>query len=69
MNALFLDDLKKKTRRGKRGRIEVGESVGGLAYGYEVVKGMNKNGEPITGERRNAQGTRTGRQADQGRDR
>jgi DNA invertase Pin-like site-specific DNA recombinase len=38
MNALFLKDLAEKTRRGLRGRIELGRSGGGLCYGYKVSK-------------------------------
>jgi site-specific DNA recombinase len=52
MNALFLKDLADKTRRGLRGRVEVGKSGGGLCYGYEVVKQTNAAGEPICGSRR-----------------
>lgn len=37
MNAIFLNDLAAKTRRGQRGRVEKGRSGGGLAYGYDVV--------------------------------
>jgi hypothetical protein len=36
MNALFLKDLADKTRRGLRGRVELGKSGGGLCYGYRV---------------------------------
>jgi DNA invertase Pin-like site-specific DNA recombinase len=36
MNALFLKDLADKTRRGLRGRVELGRSGGGLCYGYKV---------------------------------
>ena len=36
MNALFLKDLADKTRRGLRGRVELGKSGGGLSYGYRV---------------------------------
>jgi site-specific DNA recombinase len=39
MNDLFLKDLADKTRRGLRGRVEKGQSGGGLAYGYDVVSG------------------------------
>ncbi len=38
MNALFLKDLADKTRRGQRGRVELGKSGGG-------------NGEPVPGDR------------------
>jgi DNA invertase Pin-like site-specific DNA recombinase len=36
MNALFLKDLADKTRRGLRGRVELGKSGGGICYGYRV---------------------------------
>src|ERR687888_1418245 len=36
MNALFLKDLADKTRRGLRGRVELGKSGGGLCFGYRV---------------------------------
>ncbi len=48
MNALFLKDLADKTRRG---RVEAGKSGGGNAYGYDVVKKLDANGEPIRGDR------------------
>ncbi|MAS15401.1 MAG: resolvase [Nitratireductor sp.] len=51
MNALFLKDLADKTRRGQRGRVEAGKSGGGNAYGYDVVKKFDANGEPIRGDR------------------
>ncbi|TPW26571.1 recombinase family protein [Martelella alba] len=51
MNALFLKDLADKTRRGQRGRVEAGKSGGGNAYGYDVVKKLDSNGEPIRGDR------------------
>jgi site-specific DNA recombinase len=38
MNALFLNDLADKTRRGLRGRVELGKSGGGLCYGYKVAR-------------------------------
>jgi DNA invertase Pin-like site-specific DNA recombinase len=38
MNALFLQDLADKTRRGLRGRVENGRSAGGVSYGYRVVR-------------------------------
>jgi site-specific DNA recombinase len=46
MNALFLKDLADKTRRGQRGRIELGKSGGGKTYGYDVVRQFAPNGEP-----------------------
>ncbi|WCM25852.1 recombinase family protein [Sphingomonas sp. QA11] len=51
MNALFLKDLANKTRRGLRGRIEKGKAGGGLCYGYDVLKRLDLNGEPVRGER------------------
>jgi len=51
MNALFLKDLADKTRRGQRGRVELGKSGGGNCYGYDVVKQFRPDGEPIRGDR------------------
>jgi len=51
MNALYLTELANKTRRGLRGRVELGKSGGGLCYGYDVVKQRDSHGEPICGER------------------
>lgn len=51
MNALFLKDLADKTRRGLRGRVEMGKSGGGNAYGYDVVKKFSSEGDPIRGDR------------------
>ena len=51
MNALFLKDLAKKTHRGLRGRVEKGKAGGGLCNGYDVVKRLDGNGEPVRGER------------------
>jgi DNA invertase Pin-like site-specific DNA recombinase len=44
MNAIFLKDLADKTRRGLRGRVEVGKSGGGNSYGYDVVKRLRLTG-------------------------
>jgi site-specific DNA recombinase len=52
MNALFLKDLAHKTRRGIRGRIEIGRSGGGLCYGYDVISENTAEGKPNTGVRR-----------------
>jgi len=52
MNALFLKDLADKTRRGQRGRVEKGKTGGGLCYGYDVVRSIGADGQPVTGERR-----------------
>lgn len=51
MNAMFLEDLANKTRRGLRGRVEDGKSGGGVTYGYDVVNKFDDRGEPIRGER------------------
>lgn len=47
MNAIFLNDLAAKTRRGQRGRVEKGRSGGGLAYGYDVVTDEGAGGRII----------------------
>jgi hypothetical protein len=39
MNALFLENLRFKTRRGQVGRAKAGRIPGGRLYGYDVVKG------------------------------
>jgi site-specific DNA recombinase len=49
MNALFLKDLADKTRRGLRGRVELGKSGGGLCYGYRVRRAAHDGG--ATGDR------------------
>jgi DNA invertase Pin-like site-specific DNA recombinase len=51
MNALFLKDLADKTRRGLRGRVEAGCSGGGLTFGYDVVREIGSDGEPVHGGR------------------
>ena len=51
MNALFLKDLADKTRRGLRGRVAAGRSAGGLCYGYDVVRQLDPDGEPVRGAR------------------
>ena len=50
MNALFLKDLADKTRRGLRGRVELGKSGGGLCYGYRVARATH-DGAQATGDR------------------
>jgi site-specific DNA recombinase len=49
MNALFLKDLADKTRRGLRGRVELGKSGGGLCYGYRVARATHEGAS--TGDR------------------
>ena len=51
MNALFLKELGKKTRRSLKGRALAGKSAGGLTYGYRVVTQFAANGEPIRDDR------------------
>ena len=51
MNALFLKDLADKTRRGQRGRVEMGKSGGGLCYGYDVARQIDAAGDPVRGDR------------------
>jgi DNA invertase Pin-like site-specific DNA recombinase len=50
MNAMFLKELADKTRRGLRGRVELGKSGGGLTFGYRIVRTF-KDGVVSTGER------------------
>ena len=51
MNALFLKDLAQKTHRGLEGRVRKGRSAGGLAYGYDIRREFDANGEPVRGMR------------------
>jgi site-specific DNA recombinase len=51
MNALFLKDLADKTRRGLRGRVEVGRSGGGNSFGYDVVRTPREDGTIDAGSR------------------
>src|SRR6478609_1585550 len=51
MNALFLKDLADKTRRGLKGRVEKGQSGGGLCFGYAVKRELATDGSPIRGRR------------------
>jgi hypothetical protein len=52
MNALHLKEIAQKTHRGLEGRVRKGMSGGGNSYGYDVVKKIDDNGEPVRGERR-----------------
>jgi hypothetical protein len=53
MNALFLQDLADKTRRGLRGRVEDGRSAGGVSYGWRSaarsLKGTVAHSQSKTG--------------------
>ena len=51
MNALYLKDLAQKTRRGLEGRVRHGKSGGGNAYGYDIPRKFNADGERIRGDR------------------
>lgn len=51
MNALFLKDLAAKTKRGQRGRVEVGKIPGGNSYGYRIIRSLRDDGTITTGER------------------
>ncbi len=50
MNAMFLKELADKTRRGLRGRVELGKSGGGVSFGYRIIRTF-KDGVVSTGER------------------
>jgi site-specific DNA recombinase len=47
MNALYLQDLAQKTRRGLRGRVEAGSSGGGICFGYRMVPGDVRGGRVV----------------------
>src|SRR5690606_24244474 len=51
MNALYLKDLKAKTKRGLQSCIEQGRSAGSLSYGYRIVYKRNNDGTPKRGLR------------------
>ena len=51
MNALYLKDLAQKTRRGLEGRVRASRSGGGKAYGYDVVREVDAQGDPVRGKR------------------
>ena len=50
MNALYLENLAYKTRRGQIGRAKAGRIPGGRCYGYDIVKGVER-GLRIVNER------------------
>ena len=52
MDAMELEKLAQKIRRGQRGAIERGRIPGGLAYGYAVLRELDGNGELVLGKRR-----------------
>ena len=47
-----IDKIAAKTRRGLESRVLKGKSGGGLCYGYDVVKSMGQDDEPIRGLRK-----------------
>ncbi|MBC2836516.1 recombinase family protein [Paragemmobacter straminiformis] len=46
-SAMFLEDLREKTRRGLEGKVKDGLNAGGRAYGYRPA--IDERGNPITG--------------------
>ena len=52
MNALYLEELANKTKRGMVGAVRAGRIAGGLSYGYETVHKLDDKGEPVRGLRR-----------------
>ena len=50
MNAIQLDEIAKRTRRGQAGNISRGKAAGGLAYGYKAPY-LNAEGKPERGLR------------------
>ncbi len=42
MNAMFLKELADKTRRGLRGRVELGKAGGGVCFGYRIVRRLRE---------------------------
>ena len=52
MNQLYIKDLAIKTKRGQSGRALQGKFASGrAAYGYDIVRRFDSQGEPIKGER------------------
>lgn len=51
ISSLFLKDLGQKTHRGLEGRVRKGKSAGGVTYGYDVVRHIQADRTPTTGER------------------
>jgi len=50
MNALFLNDLKQKVKRGQKGRLKEGRQPCGICYGYDVVHGEERGVRSINQE-------------------
>ena len=51
INAVYLSDLAKKTKRGQVGRIRAGHAAGGIGYGYRMLRELDERGEPARGKR------------------
>ncbi|WP_294535228.1 recombinase family protein [uncultured Rhodoblastus sp.] len=51
MNEIFLKDLAEKTFRGLRGRVDLGKSGGGNAYGYSLAPCIGSDGKVERGAR------------------
>ncbi|TAN61476.1 MAG: hypothetical protein EPN20_12475 [Magnetospirillum sp.] len=49
MSELFLDDLRQKTRRGQRGRVEAGFVVASPGYGYVPDRRLDDAGNLVAG--------------------
>ena len=58
MNALFLKELAEKTRRGLRGRIELGKAGGGVSFGYRIVRRLENGARHYRRARDCARGSR-----------
>jgi len=53
MNSLFIKDLSQRTHRGQSGRALQGKFASGrAAYGYDIVRKLDSQGELIKGERK-----------------
>lgn len=51
MNALQLQEIGRKTRRGQQGVARSGRHTGGCVYGYQIRREVNAGGESIRGLR------------------
>lgn len=51
MSAMFIEELRKKVRRGLEGVVREGRYAGSVAYGYRIPKVYTDNGERVRGLR------------------
>ncbi len=58
MNAMFLKELADKTRRGLRGRVELGKAGGGVSFGYRIVRTVRERRRLDRRARDRARGSR-----------